>query len=232
MTEFWAVVPAAGVGKRMGASLPKQYLPLAGKTIIEHTLSGLLSHPRLSGVVVATSADDGYWSDISLPHDIPLIRVEGGAERCQSVLSGLSWLMSQGKQQAWALVHDAARPCLRHEDIDNLMDQIAGHEVGGLLGLPVSDTIKFCDGEGTVQKTVDRSGLWRALTPQMFRVEQLESAIRSALSRGQIVTDEASAIELAGLKPKMIEGHSDNIKVTRPQDLVWAELYLKHQGQV
>ncbi len=231
MSRYWAVVPAAGVGKRMRADRPKQYLMLHGKTVLEHTLERLLSHPRIEGVVVAVAAGDPYWSTLSLA-DARLRRVEGGAERCHSVLNGLRGLAGWAGDDDWVLVHDAARPCLRHGDIDRLLDAIGGEDCGGLLGVPVSDTLKYCEGESqAVSRTVDRSGLWRALTPQMFRLAPLRAALERFSAEPGRITDEASAMELAGWRPRMVEGRADNIKITRPDDLRLAALYLKQEDQ-
>lgn len=229
--NYWAVIPAAGVGARMGMSMPKQYLPLLGKTVIEHTLDRLGSHPRIEGVVVVIAPGDAHWQSIS-PRLAPII-AEGGVERYHSVLNGLHKLAEIAQPQDWVLVHDAARPCIRHADIDMLIDAFidngASHAVGGLLGVPVSDTVKRADNAGNVLDTVNRHGLWRAMTPQMFRLEVLTHALHYAVTQNLPVTDEAAAMELCGFAPRMIEGHADNIKITHPQDLVLAELYIKQQ---
>jgi len=225
----WAVVPAAGVGKRMQAQVPKQYLPLGERTVLEHTLSRLLTHPRIAGVVVAITPGDPYWQELASRFDATRVRVaDGGAERCHSVLNALNRLNDIG-DDAWVLVHDAARPCLRHADIDRLFAELEADPVGGILALPVSDTVKRADSQRTITATVDRNGLWRALTPQMFRFATLRRAIGDALARGDLVTDESAAIEAAGLAPKVVEGHADNIKITRPGDLALASLYLDLQ---
>jgi 2-C-methyl-D-erythritol 4-phosphate cytidylyltransferase len=223
--KYWAVIPAAGVGSRMQADRPKQYLPLHGKTVLEHTLARFLDHPQISGVVVALSENDPWWQELALQHP-KLHAVLGGAERCHSVLNALNGLQSQADEMDWVLVHDAARPCLRSEDIGQLINALHEHPVGGLLGLPVADTVKRTGNDDTVQETVPREHLWRALTPQMFRLGELRAALDSALEQGQLVTDDASAMELAGKAPKMIAGHADNIKITLPSDLRLAELYL------
>jgi 2-C-methyl-D-erythritol 4-phosphate cytidylyltransferase len=223
------VIPAAGVGKRMQADRPKQYLELHGRTVLEHTLSRFLDHPRISRVVVAVSDGDPYWQALGLSH--PKLQVaSGGEERCHSVLNALSLLSNQASANDWVLVHDAARPCLRPGDLAHLLDALADHPVGGLLGLPVADTMKRTAADDTVVETVPREHLWRALTPQMFHFAELYSALDTALSNHQLVTDEASAMELAGKAPKMVEGHGDNIKITRPQDLRLAELFLAEQS--
>ncbi len=229
--RHWAVVPAAGVGRRMGAAVPKQYLSLAGRPVIERTIERLCRHPAIEAVVVALSPEDGYWPAIERDFGKPVVTAKGGAERCYSVLNGLEALAGRAAADDWVLVHDAARPCLRSDDIDRLIETLAGHEVGGILGVPVADTVKRCDESGTIVETVDRAGLWRAMTPQMFRFETLRRALRRALDDAFLVTDEASAIEHAGLRPRMVEGHGDNIKITRPEDLALAELYLRQQQE-
>ena len=228
--RFWAVIPAAGVGTRMGTASPKQYLPLRGKTVLEHTLARIVALPRLAATVVVIAADDGHWSRIAAGFaESSLIVAHGGAERCHSVLNGLRALSGRAAPEDWVLVHDAARPCVRREDIDRLVEQLRDHPSGGLLGLPVTDTMKRSDEHGNVIETVRREGLWRALTPQMFRYEMLSRALGAALDRDMAVTDEAAAMEMAGYAPRMVEGHADNIKITRPQDLALAEMYLHQQ---
>lgn len=227
--KYWAVIPAAGVGKRMQADRPKQYLVLHGKTVLEHTLSRFLDHPQISGVVVVVSDGDPYWQELAITH--PKLRIaSGGEERCHSVLNALKVLQGQAAAQDWVLVHDAARPCLRREDLEHLIGALRDHPVGGLLGLPVADTMKRTAADDTVVETVPREHLWRALTPQMFHFAPLHTSLERALQNHQLVTDEASAMELAEMAPKMVEGHGDNIKITRPQDLALAELYLAEQA--
>lgn len=228
--KYWAVIPAAGVGSRMQADRPKQYLPLHGKTVLEHTLARFLDHPKIDGVVVALSENDPWWRELALQH-AKLFTALGGEERCHSVLNALNGLLSQADEKDWVLVHDAARPCLRREDLDHLIDVLQEHPVGGLLGLPVADTMKRSDSSDAVVETVSREHLWRALTPQMFRLGELREALEAALQNGQLVTDDASAMELMGKAPKMVEGHGDNIKITRPQDLALAQLYLAQQNE-
>jgi len=230
--RIWAVVPAAGIGKRMQAEIPKQYLPLHGRRVIEHTLSRLLSHPRISGVMVALAEDDPLWPDVSVSAETPLYTAPGGAERCQSVLSALEHLSQYAMPTDWVMVHDAARPCLRRQDIDALITGVTHGGCGGILALPVRDTMKRSVADTTrIQQTVVREGLWHALTPQMFGLDELRRSLTNALNNRRIVTDEAQAMELAGQQPLLIEGHADNIKITRPQDLVLAELYLRQQEE-
>ncbi len=227
---FWALVPAAGVGARMGGAIPKQYLELAGRPLMAHTLEVLLGHPRLGGVMVVLGAGDAWWPTLGMVDRDGLMVTVGGAERCHSVVNGLAALAAAGAgDDDWVLVHDAARPCLRRTDVSRLMDELAGHAVGGLLGLPVRDTMKRADANGAVQGTVSREGLWHALTPQMFRLGPLRAALEVALAVGGMVTDEAEAMERAGHRPCLVEGSPDNIKVTHPADLALAALYLEER---
>ncbi len=219
--NYWALVPAAGIGSRMGSQRPKQYLHLRNKPILQHTLERL-NLPTIAGIVVCVAEDDPYWETLTLP--MPVMRVNGGAERCHSVLNGLQALQQQAQPDDWVLVHDAARPCVRQADIEKLMTELAHHPVGGLLAVPVRDTMKRVDANSV--ETVNREGLWHALTPQMFRLEALSNALQNLLSRGEHVTDDAQAMEKMGQCPVLIEGHADNIKITHPQDLSLAELYL------
>ncbi len=224
----WAVVPAAGVGRRMGSDIPKQYLPLNGRRVIEHTLQRLLDHPRIERILVALSPEDAWWPGTDHARHAGLITLDGGAERCHSVLHALDRLSGMAADDDWVLVHDAARPCLRSGDIDALMEGVADHPAGGLLGMPVRDTMKRADRSGQVAETVCREGLWHAFTPQMFRLGLLRDALSRALEQGVQVTDEASAMELAGHSPRLIAGRPDNIKITRPEDLALAAFYLRH----
>lgn len=225
----WAIVPAAGIGERMQSDRPKQYLRLNDQTIIEHTLKRLASHPHIEGIVVAVADNDSWWSALELQLDCELIVASGGDQRSDSVLSALKCLATEVADDTWVLVHDAARPCIRHEDIDHMLERLRSHEVGGILGVPVNDTVKRTDQNGAITETVERRNLWRAATPQMFRLNTLKGALESAQEKGLIVTDEASAIEQAGLTPVMVEGHADNIKITLPKDLALAQLYLQQQ---
>jgi len=233
--KYWAIIPAAGVGSRMKSQTPKQYLHLLNKPIIEHSLQRLLDHPEISGLVVALGDHDAYWTDVKLTTDKPVIRVNGGEERCHSVLNALNELLMNENQELgvnatdWVLVHDAARPCVRHADIDLLISQLDQHDVGGLLALPVRDTMKRQNASQHVSETVDRNGLWHALTPQMFPLKILRDAIHDAIESDSMITDESSAIERLGKQPLLVEGHEDNIKVTRPVDLNLAEMYMKAQ---
>ncbi|MDX9740136.1 MAG: 2-C-methyl-D-erythritol 4-phosphate cytidylyltransferase [Gammaproteobacteria bacterium] len=227
----WAVIPAAGGGTRMAADRPKQYLPLGGKTVIRHVLERFGRHPLIGGIVVALAEQDAYWEHQSAPRGKPLITVTGGAERCHSVLNALRRLAIEAGSEDWVLVHDAARPCLRSRDLDRLIAGVKDHPAGGLLGVAVADTLKRVDEEGVVCDTLDRRGVWRALTPQMFRLGLLTEALEAAIADGVVVTDEAAAMERAGHRPRMIAGSADNIKITMPGDLAFAEMLLASRNE-
>jgi 2-C-methyl-D-erythritol 4-phosphate cytidylyltransferase len=227
--RYWCVIPAAGIGARMGAGKPKQYLMLGDKTILEHTVSRILTLPNLSGVVVALSADDTHWKSLNIFQN-PLVHTAlGGENRADSVLNGLEYLKDKVHERDWILVHDAARPCVTLSSIKKLCDELADSEVGGILSVPVSDTIKHVTNKNKIQTTVDRSPLWQAQTPQMFRYQLLRDCLSQAIANNKNITDESSAVELCGYKPQAIEGRSDNIKVTRPDDLLLAEFILQQQ---
>jgi len=228
--QFIVVVPAAGVGKRMLASCPKQYLTIDNQTILSHTINRLLSHKNIAKVVLAINDDDAYFAQTTLVVNPNIIRVSGGKERVDSVLSGLQVI----NDREWVLVHDAARPCITHDDIDKLIKQCLDNNTGGLLAAPVVDTMKLASKNNEneaiqVDKTINRSSLWHAFTPQMFKVKELKQAIEQAQAKGLIMTDESSAIESVGLTCLLVSGRRDNIKITRPEDLVLADFYLKQQ---
>jgi 2-C-methyl-D-erythritol 4-phosphate cytidylyltransferase len=231
-SNIWAVVPAAGAGRRMSNNIPKQYLPLGEKTVLEHSLDALLACRQLAGVVVVLSEDDVYWQDIQPRYlDQQLETATGGAERCHSVLNGLLQLDGRAAEDDWVLVHDAARPCVRQTDIDRLITTLSTSTDGGLLGVPVADTMKQVDSENCITATVARESLWHAYTPQMFRKGMLQSALQLAIDNVRLVTDEASAMELAGYQPCMVQGQRDNIKITVPSDLELAAFYLQTRTQ-
>ena len=224
LPPFWVVIPAAGIGSRMRADRPKQYLRLGSKTIIEHTLDCFLDHPQLRALVVCLAENDPFWDELDCAQDARVHRACGGLERADSVLSGLLTLSQLGARDSdWVLVHDAARPNLASCDLNNLLGVLADDPVGGLLAVPARDTLKRAGTDGRVQETVDRSVIWQAFTPQMFRLGTLRAALSDALVSGVAVTDEASALEWAGHHPRLVEGRADNLKVTRPEDLQWLE---------
>jgi 2-C-methyl-D-erythritol 4-phosphate cytidylyltransferase len=230
LPPFWVVIPAAGIGSRMRADRPKQYLQLAGRTILEHTLDCFLDHPRLKGLVLSLAADDPFWPALPCAADPRIQRVEGGAERADSVLAGLLRLVELGAQEGdWVLVHDAARPNLARSDLDRLLAELADDPVGGLLAVPARDTLKRIGADGRVAETVDRSLIWQAYTPQMFRFAALHRALADALVAGVAVTDEASALEWVGQAPRLVEGRADNLKITRPEDLEWLRQRWAHK---
>jgi 2-C-methyl-D-erythritol 4-phosphate cytidylyltransferase len=225
--KFWAVVPAAGVGKRMNADRPKQYLELAGKTVIEHTLSRLLQANVFSAVAVAISAEDPYWPELDIAKQDLIVTAPGGKERADSVLSGLKVIRDKANDNDWVLVHDAARPCLTTGDIHLLIDTLVNDEVGGILALSSQDTLKRVQAD-RILETLNRNAIWRALTPQMFRYGLLRTALEDTAGDPR-VTDEASALELMGYTPKIVEARPDNIKITQPEDLALAQFYMDQQ---
>jgi len=224
--QVWALVPAAGSGQRMGAAVPKQYLPLAGKTVLQITLEKLISLPQVCGLVVAVAENDSLFSRLDLPSGI--VRIAGGRERAESVFNGLRYLMEQDREQDWALVHDAARPCVRLENVARLIDCARRRDCGGILATPIADTLKKSTGE-KILRTVDRAGLWAAHTPQLFPVGQLFYALEKSLADAVPITDEASAIEYIGGEVLLVPDARDNIKITQPEDLWLAEQILIRQ---
>lgn len=223
MASNYVLIPAAGSGSRMGAQLPKQYLPLLGKPLIHHTLSVFCAHPEIARVYVVLSPDDSSWTDYPDAR-VRLLRC-GGDTRAASVLGGLQAMAAEVDADDWVLVHDAARPCLSRELLDRLLAELCDDAVGGLLAVPVADTLKRAGPDGRVAHTEPREGLWRAQTPQMFRHGLLSRAL---LAMGTAApTDEAQAVEFLGLAPRLVAGDGHNLKVTYPEDLVMAELILK-----
>jgi 2-C-methyl-D-erythritol 4-phosphate cytidylyltransferase len=278
--RYWLVMPAAGVGRRFGENIPKQYADLHGRTVMEWSLATFLYDSRCAGVVVVLSLNDPHWpmvasrlpdvtvatratepsvaaaladatraaerhappvvkpgdefelGDARLPisssHGAPAVKLPqvitaiGGGERSQSVRNGLAALSGRAAADDWVLVHDAARPCVLRQDVDKLLDRLHLHAVGGLLAAPAADTLKRAAADREVSETVDRTGLWRALTPQMFRYGKLCDALDGALAEGRMPTDEAQALEWTGAKPVVVEGSTTNIKITSADDLVIA----------
>ncbi|OGT33005.1 MAG: 2-C-methyl-D-erythritol 4-phosphate cytidylyltransferase [Gammaproteobacteria bacterium RIFCSPHIGHO2_02_FULL_39_13] len=221
--KYWTIIPAAGIGARVHADKPKQYLSLKNKPILTRVIDLLSTVTEIEKVVVVLNAQDHWWPTLSLAHPEKVLTAIGGKERVHSVLLGLQFLSDFADPSDFVLVHDAARPCLPSEDITRLIAELKNHPVGGLLGLPVVDTLKKVDNNNDVTETISRADIWQAQTPQCFRYQLLKSAIEKALSENKIVTDESSAIEYAGLQPKMILGNTNNIKITFPEDLRLAE---------
>lgn len=230
-SKLFALVPAAGIGERMGAGMPKQYLTLQGKTLAEHTMGRLLSFARIQKVVVAIASSDPWWPQLNVSRHKRVLATEGGDSRARSVLNGLKALLDDGGADAadWVLVHDMARPCLRLSDLEKLISETQAE--GALLALPVSDTIKQSNDDDCAEATLNRDHVWRALTPQLFCIGDLVKAIESGLASGLNITDESSAMEALGKTPKLVAGQSDNIKITHPDDLALARFYLARQEE-
>lgn len=225
---LWAVVPAAGRGSRMDAGQPKQYLPLGDRTVIEHALSPLLDYPELEQLVVALAPGDETFAGLPVARHPIVSTTTGGATRADSVLAGLS-VLDDADDEDLVLVHDAARPCLRPDDLDRLIRAARRGRDGALLATPARDTLKQVV-DGRSERTLDRSGIWQAQTPQVFPIGTLRAALETA--DRTLVTDEASAMEAAGYRPRCVDGHGDNLKVTYLDDLPLAEASLRAQGRL
>lgn len=218
-----AVLPAAGIGSRMQAECPKQYLTIGRHSIVEHAIHALLRHPRIERVIVAIGPEDRQFEQLPIAQDPRVTVTEGGKQRADSVMAGLKL----AGDADWVLVHDAARPCLHADDLERLLAITAHSKVGGILAAPVRDTMKRAEpGRETIAHTVERQDLWHALTPQLFPLPLLKQCLQRALDEGANVADEASALEHCGYHPQLIVGRADNIKVTRPEDLALAAFYL------
>ena len=226
-TRCWGVIPAAGLGTRLASDIPKQYLEVDGRTLLEYSLDALLAHPAISKVVVAIHANDDRASKLAPMNDPRVDCVIGGAERSDSVLAALAAVQELASDSDWVLVHDAARPCLQLAEVDSLIRQVEMADIGGILAQPVVDTVKQGSGDNLVVQTLDRNELWRAQTPQMFRLGPLRKALLAAAESGQDVTDEASAMELAGHPVQLVPGRNSNLKVTVAEDLGLAQFYLR-----
>ena len=230
--RHWAVVPAAGSGKRMNAEVPKQYLQLCGQSVLQHTLQRLLDFNLYEAIVVALAQDDDRFNELPVAGDARIDRVVGGAERSDSVLAGLDRLKGRAAEDDWVWVHDAARPCVSESEMRDLQEALSASANGALLARPVVDTVKMADAEGRVSQTLDRSLLWLAQTPQVFRYKALSEALIQAREQGWLITDEASAMERAGGNPLLVPGLSSNIKITRAGDLQLAESYLLQEQNI
>jgi 2-C-methyl-D-erythritol 4-phosphate cytidylyltransferase len=251
--RYWLVMPAAGAGRRFGERIPKQYASLRGRTVIEWALAPFLADGRCAGAAVALASGDTRWPKVA--ERIPAVTVcQGGSERSESVRNALLALNRRAGKDDWVLVHDAARPCLPASDLEKLLTQVGTHEIGGILALPLADTLKRAHRSDSVapaaasagaptraaaaskkeltaaapaiEATVERAGLWRASTPQMFRFGLLLAALETALASKRFPTDEAQALEWQGHLPLLVEGSTSNIKVTTPADLALAESLL------
>lgn len=225
---YWAVLPAAGSGSRFSSTTLKQYLPLLHKTVMQHSVDRIC-HLPIKGCVLAIRPDDPLAQTLSYQQPELLHWVNGGAERMDSVLAALEYLQPLAQPNDWVLVHDLARPCILANDLQRLIGELQDEPVGGLLAVPVRDTLKQAQ-QSMVVKTIPRDHLWQCQTPQMFRFGLLLSALRQAKQAGQLVTDEAGAIEQAGLPVKLVQGSSSNIKITYPEDLALAEAIMRSQA--
>ena len=227
---LWAIVPASGIGRRMLGDRPKQYLSFCHKTIIEHTLDRLFSCDKVCGVIIVLRKDDEYWEKLQYKAQKPLLTAAGGTERQDSVINGLIKLCEVQKGSCYAMVHDAVRPLVKTEDLNNLIDEVEVNQVGAILASPITDTLKRVNQPGLITESIDRNGLWRAFTPQIFKLDLLLEALQKAKQNNQILTDDAAAMEASGYRPKVVECSPENIKITRPEDLKLAEhIWLSQQ---
>lgn len=235
MPRHFLVLPAAGSGRRMQQAVPKQYLQVLGKSLLQHTLENLGGLSELACIALAVSPQDAHIDSVlaSLSPQLreKVLLVQGGAERADSVRAAVMALAAQAAPQDWILVHDAVRPCVSHDDVRCLLTALQNEPAGGLLAQPVRDTLKRADVRGYVQATVDRERLWQAATPQVFRYGILRQALEHCATQGLLVTDEAAAVEALGLPVKLVQGHADNIKLTWPEDLAMIETLLRARLQ-
>jgi 2-C-methyl-D-erythritol 4-phosphate cytidylyltransferase len=220
LPNFWVVIPAAGSARRMASDIPKQYLQIAGRAVIEHAMAPFLAMRECRGIVVALAVEDVRFRSLAVAADPRVRTAAGGAERVDSVRAALESI--EADEREWVLVHDAARPCLSAQDLNALLSTLRDDDVGGLLAAPVVDTLKRAGSDERVTATVDRSSLWHALTPQMFRY----GVLRRALASAGAITDDSQAVEALGLAPKLVRGSAENLKITVPDDLARAERIL------
>jgi 2-C-methyl-D-erythritol 4-phosphate cytidylyltransferase len=229
-SAYWAVVPAAGIGSRMNSSIPKQYLRINEREVLAWTLESLQDFDRLQGIIVALHPEDRYFEEHLAEAFPDVICVTGGAERLHSVAAGLLAIQDRAAEDDWVLVHDAVRPCLHPDDLHRLVYTLEKESVGGILAMPVGDTLKRADAQGEVSATLPREDYWLAATPQMFRFAPLIKAITLALDENRIVTDEAAALEYMNYPVRLVAGRRDNIKITSAEDLALAEFILQQQA--
>tara|TARA_B100001758_G_C18401514_1_gene609315 strand:+ start:1492 stop:2196 length:705 start_codon:yes stop_codon:yes gene_type:complete len=228
--RLWVVIPAAGIGKRMGVDIPKQYITVCDKAIIEHTVEKFTSRNDLQGILVALSNSDQHWSTLELSKNNKITTVTGGEERYKSVYNALCSLKNKAGDDDWILVHDAVRPCITTSEIDQFiadLDHLNG--IGGILALPCFETMKKANTNHEIEETIDRKFIWHAQTPQMFRYKKLFLAIEKIMNENIFITDEAMAMELAGYKPMLIQGTHSNIKITDQNDLKYLESFLRQE---
>jgi 2-C-methyl-D-erythritol 4-phosphate cytidylyltransferase len=227
--RIWAVIPAAGIGARMNSDIPKQYLKIEDKTILEYSVNRFLEHSKIYKVVVALNPKDTYWEELPFADNPRVLTTTGGKDRVDSVKAALSFIRgSEAAETDWVMVHDAARPCLSSRHIDNLITSKETSPDGAILAVGAIDTIKQANKRQTIEKTIDRETVWLAQTPQFFPLRTLSHAIDSALNEGQTITDEASAMEFAGYHPSLVIGSRKNLKITEQEDLLLASIWLSH----
>lgn len=225
-----ALIPAAGRSVRFGGTTLKQYAHLLGMPVIAHSIEAVSRHPAIRSVTVALAPDDGIYDQLVRPNWPGVHTVTGGDSRAQTVANGIEFIIQHHPDCEWVLVHDAARPCLSTNSLQQLMDQGLDSDTGAILAIPVSDTLKVADEEHRIERTADRSRYWAAQTPQLFRTRELAENLRSALSAGILPTDEASAMERAGIRPLLVRGAVTNVKITGAEDLALAEFILQRQS--
>ncbi len=230
--QNWVVIPATGTGQRMLTDRPKQYIELSSKTILQHTLDNLLSHPLISGAVLIINSNDDYWEKLNYQHQKPVLLCTGGVQRHHSVYNGLLKLEQHLSENPNVLIHDAVRPFVSHHDLDKLLQALADSDDGALLAAPVADTLKVADHNKSVKSTFPRDNLWRAFTPQAFRLEKILLALENVINNKLQITDDASAMELMGASPRLVLGDAQNIKITTPQDLSLAEKLLNMTNSI
>ncbi|CAL4324789.1 2-C-methyl-D-erythritol 4-phosphate cytidylyltransferase [Buchnera aphidicola (Protaphis terricola)] len=219
-----AIVPAAGVGKRMLSGIPKQYIKIKNRTILEYTLIALLSHPNIVRVIVSLNKQDNYFKKLSISSDIRVVSVIGGNKRINSVLSGLVLPI----HEKWVIVHDAVRPCISYQDLEKLISITKKSKIGGILARPISDTIKYVShNTKKISYTIERKNIWHALTPQLFPINLLRFCLKKIIQNNIDITDESSALEYCGYNPLIVLGSYKNIKITFPEDLIFAKFYLE-----
>jgi len=232
----WAIIPAAGVGRRMHSDIAKQYLRFQGKTIIEHCLDRLLSHPEIAGAVLVLQQQDEHWEQLGYLAVKPVFTTHGGAQRQDSVYSGLTTLQYRCGNDVIALVHDAVRPLVSHRDLAAVIDAARRNPAGAILATPVADTLKQQNERMEIAATHPREGLWRALTPQVFHLQPLLHALKKAIDDRQPITDDAQAVERLGYTPALVAGSAQNLKITNPGDLslaekIWLDQHDQHNDE-
>ena len=227
--HIWAVIPAAGIGSRMHSDIPKQYLKIEDKTVLEYSIDRFLEHSKIHKVVVVLHPNDEYWSELPYSDHPRVITTTGGENRVDSVLSGLEVIANiDGTAHDWVMVHDAARPCLSARHIDDLIQNQDTSPDGAILAIGAIDTVKIANSRQSIEKTIDRDSIWLAQTPQFFPLQTLRHSISKALEQGDKVTDEASAMELSGHHPALVIGSRKNLKITEQEDLLLASIWLNH----